>query len=102
MTAKKYRVSPTEEEQEKLRALVSRGRTAAYKQTHARILLLRHDNRTECPMMEQEITRTLKVGTVTVRGRAAARWRREWRRPSDARGNQTTAPGGWTARERSA
>ena len=37
---KKYRVGLTGEEQEELRALVSKGRAAAYKQTHARILLL--------------------------------------------------------------
>ena len=37
---KKYRVQLTEEEQQELRGLVSKGRAAAYKQTHARILLL--------------------------------------------------------------
>ena len=36
--AKKYRVHLTGEEQEELKGLVSRGRTAAYRQTHARIL----------------------------------------------------------------
>ena len=36
---KKYRVQLTGEEQQELRALVSKGRAAAY-QTHARILLL--------------------------------------------------------------
>ena len=34
---KKYRVRLTGEEQAELRGLVSRGRVAAYKQTHARI-----------------------------------------------------------------
>ena len=38
--AKKYRVHLTVEEQEELKGLVSKGRTAAYRQTHARILLL--------------------------------------------------------------
>ena len=42
--AKKYRVQLTEEEQQELKALVSRGRAAAYKQTHARILLLSDEN----------------------------------------------------------
>ena len=40
MPAKKYRVKLSGEEQEELKGLVSRGRGAAYKQTHARILLL--------------------------------------------------------------
>ena len=35
--AKKYRIQLTQEEQQELRALVSRGRAAAYRQTHARI-----------------------------------------------------------------
>ena len=39
MAAKKYRINLTPEEQQELEALVSRGRIAAYKQTHARILL---------------------------------------------------------------
>ncbi len=38
--AKKYRIELTTEEQQELKALVSKGRAAAYKQTHARILLL--------------------------------------------------------------
>ena len=40
MPAKKYRIELTTEEQQELKALVSKGRAAAYKQTHARILLL--------------------------------------------------------------
>ena len=40
MPAKKYRVKLSAEEQQELKGLVSRGRAAAYKQTHARILLL--------------------------------------------------------------
>ena len=38
MTAKKYRVKLTTEEQQALKALVSRGRAAAYRQTHARMV----------------------------------------------------------------
>ena len=53
-------------EQEELRALVSKGRAAAYKQTHARILLLSDENQSGEPMMDQEISRALKVGTATV------------------------------------
>ncbi len=63
---KKYRVELTVEEQEELKALVSRGRAAAYKQTHARILLLSDENQAEGPMMDQEIARALQVGTATV------------------------------------
>ena len=63
---KKYRVELTVAEQEELKALVSRGRTAAYKQTHARILLLSDENQAEGPMMDQEIGRALQVGTATV------------------------------------
>ncbi len=63
---KKYRVGLTGEEQEELKALVSKGRAAAYKQTHARILLLSDENQSGGPMMDQEISRALKVGTATV------------------------------------
>ena len=63
---KKYRVRLEGEEQEELKALVSRGRAAAYKQTHARILLLSDENQAEGSMLDQEIARALKVGTATV------------------------------------
>ena len=39
MMVKKYRAGLSEEEREELKALVSRGRGAAYKQTHARVFL---------------------------------------------------------------
>ena len=42
MSTKKYRIRLTTDEQQELNALVSRGRAAAYKQTHARILLMRY------------------------------------------------------------
>ncbi len=64
--AKKYRVQLTEEEQQELRALVSKGRAAAYKQTHARILLLSDENQAEGAMKDDDIARSLKVGTATV------------------------------------
>ena len=63
---KRYRVSLTGEEQEELKALVSKGRAAAYKQTHARILLLSDENQAQGPMMDQEMARALRVGTATV------------------------------------
>ena len=37
MPGKKYRIKLTWEERQELKALVSKGRAAAYKQTHARI-----------------------------------------------------------------
>ena len=63
---KKYRVGLTGEEQEELRALVSKGRAAAYKQTHARILLLSDENQPDGAMMDQEIARALRVGSATM------------------------------------
>ena len=63
---KKYRVVLKVEEQQELKALVSKGRAAAYKQTHARILLLSDENQAEGPMLDQEIARSLKVRTATV------------------------------------
>ena len=63
---KKYRVQLTEEEQQELRALVSKGRAAAYRQTHARILLLSDENRAEGAMKDDDIARSLQVGTATV------------------------------------
>ena len=63
---KRYRVRLAEEEQQELMALVSRGRAAAYKQTHARILLLCDENQAAGAMKDEEIARALKVGTATV------------------------------------
>ena len=40
MANKKYRIRLTTEEQQELKTLVSRGRTVAYKQTHAGIVLM--------------------------------------------------------------
>ena len=63
---KKYWVHLTGEEQGELKGLVSRGRTAAYRQTHARILLLCDENQAGGAMKDQDIARALKVGTATV------------------------------------
>ena len=63
---KKYRVELTAEEQEELKALLAKGREAAYKQRHARILLLSDENQKQGPMMDREIARALDVGTATV------------------------------------
>ena len=66
MMVKRYRVGLAEEEQEELMALVSKGRAAAYRQTHARILLLCDENQADGAMKDEEIARALKVGTATV------------------------------------
>ena len=63
---KRYRVGLAEEEQEELMALVSKGRAAAYRQTHARILLLCDENQADGAMKDEEIARALRVGTATV------------------------------------
>ena len=54
MMVKRYRVR-LEEEQQELMALVSKERAAAYKQTHARILLLCDENQADGGMKDEEI-----------------------------------------------
>ena len=44
MMVKRYRVRLVEEEHQGLKSLVSKGRVAAYRQAHARILLLCDEN----------------------------------------------------------
>ena len=66
MPAKKYRIELTPQEREELKALVSRGRTAAYKQTHARILLMSDEAQDDLPMTDEAIAKALKVGHATV------------------------------------
>ena len=61
-STKKYRVRLTTDEQRELKALVSRGRTASYKQTHARILLMSDESRPDEGMTDAEISRALGVG----------------------------------------
>ena len=59
-------VALAEEEQQELKGLVGRGRAVAYRQTHARILLLCDENQANGSMKDEEIARALKVGTATV------------------------------------
>ncbi len=66
MSARKYRVQLTEEERQELKALVSRGRAAAYRQTHARILLLSDEAQGDGAMKDEEIARSLQIGSATV------------------------------------
>ena len=66
MPAKKYRVRLSEEERQELKGLVSRGRTAAYRQTHARILLLSDEVQGNGAMRDEDIARSLQIGSATV------------------------------------
>ena len=62
MPAKKYRIRLTPHEQQELKTLVSRGRTAAYKQTHGRILLMSDEAREDGGMKDADISGALGVG----------------------------------------
>ena len=66
MSARKYRVQLSTEERQELKALVSRGRAAAYRQTHARILLLSDEFQGDGAMKDEEIARSLQIGSATV------------------------------------
>ena len=63
---KKYRIELSVEERQELKAMVSRGRAAAYRQTHARILLLSDEAQGEGVMKDGDIAPSLQVGTATV------------------------------------
>ena len=66
MPAKKYRVQLTEEERQELKGLVSRGRAAAYRQTHVRILLLSDESQGNGAMRDEDVARSLQIGSATV------------------------------------
>ena len=66
MANKKYRIRLTTDEQRELRALVSRGRTAAYRQTHARILMMSDESRSDGGMKDTDISNALGVGVSMV------------------------------------
>ena len=57
---KKYRIELSVEERQELKAMVSRGRAAAYRQTHARILLLSDEAQGEGVMKDGDIARSLQ------------------------------------------
>ena len=63
---KRYRVKLSAEERQGLKALVSRGRAAAYKQTHGRILLLSDEAHADGAMKDEDIARVLQIGRATV------------------------------------
>ena len=76
MSTKKYRIRLTTDEQQELNALVSRGRAAAYKQTHARILLMSDESRSDGGMKDADITSALGVDSQRSSEYASAVWRR--------------------------
>lgn len=61
----KYRVNLTEEERAELEGLLGKGKTAARKLAHARLLLLADDSRGE-PRPDAEIASALSLGLRTV------------------------------------
>ena len=63
---KKYRIELSVEERQELKAMVTRGRAAAYRQTHARILLLSDEAQGDGVMKDGDIARSLQVGRATV------------------------------------
>ena len=65
-STKKYRIRLATDEQREFKALVSRGRSAAYKQTHARILLMGDETRPDGGMIDVGISSALGVGQSTV------------------------------------
>ena len=77
MSTKKYRIRLTTDEQQELNALVSRGRAAAYKQTHARILLMSDESRSDGGMKDGGHHQRARCGTVKRSSEyASAVWRR--------------------------
>lgn len=70
---KKYKVTLSEEERSMLLALVSVGKTAARKITHARILLLADANSTDGSRTDGMIVKALQVGLISV-GRVRKRF----------------------------
>ena len=63
---KKYRVKLSAEERQELKAMVMRGRAAAYRQTHARILLLSDEEQGDGGLKDEDIVRVLQIGRATV------------------------------------
>lgn len=66
MPAKIYRVRLSVEERQSLKELVSHGKSAVRKLTHARILLLADENRTEGAWQDDKIAAALGVNRRTV------------------------------------
>ena len=63
---KNYRAGLPEGKQQDLKALMSSGRAAAYKQIRTRNLLLSGEDQDGGPMRDQDIDQAPKIGTATV------------------------------------
>ena len=66
MSRKTYRVRLSDEEREELKSLANKGRGAARKQTHARILLLCDEGREGGGRTDAEVADALDIGSATV------------------------------------
>ena len=84
---KKYRVKLSVEERQELKAMVTRGRAAAYRQTHARILLLSDEGQGDGVMKDGISPGPSKLAGRRWNGCAAAAWQRVWSGPWGARSN---------------
>lgn len=66
MPKKTYIVELTSEERSHLKRMINTGKTAAYKQRHARILLLADQNSKAAAMKDDDIAKAVGCGRVTV------------------------------------
>ncbi len=66
MSVKIYRVKLTEQERQGLTDLISKGRSAARKQIHARILLLSDENSSDGSKKDKEIIEALGISLRSV------------------------------------
>lgn len=66
MSKKIYRVKLTTQERQELKDLISKGRAAAHKQTHARVLLLSDENSVTGAKKDQEIVDALAISLRSV------------------------------------
>ena len=87
---RKYRVWPPGEEQQELGAPASRGRTAAYRRTHARILLPCDEHQPGGAMKDDGMARSPRAGSATAERVRRLAWRRVWSRPRGT-GSRSTA-----------
>jgi len=66
MPAKRYKVTLTQEERTFLEQLVSKGKAAAKKLVHARILLIADQNNFDTVWSDQQISKVLNVSVSTI------------------------------------
>ena len=84
---RKYRVWPAREEQQELRAPASRGRTAAYRRTHARILLPCDEHQPGGAMKDDGMARSPRASS----GTGAPPGVEEGLEPAPGAGSRSTA-----------